>query len=142
MKLFALALLSLASLLGDNIIWSGDVNANGDSTPSIGLIIGKRYTIKADGTVNLGNWYQDKEKLLNDACFQFNVNVKPTAWPTLKNSNNIQICDGNFHEDHIYVSRPFIAAQSGIHFWIYDTNYEDNTGSLHVTISEVTDLAK
>lgn len=126
----------------ERVFWSGKVDANGKPTDSIKLELGKEYSLKVTGEVNLGKWWQQKKPLANDACYEFSDATEPpvrTKFTTFKNSLNIQVCDGKYHPDHIYQSAPFFAVQTGIHFWIYDTNYEDNSGALDVQIIQVSD---
>jgi len=137
MRHFFLLLLNLSFFLtchAEQIVWSGEVNSNGTPTVSIPLVLGQKYQIKASGIVNLGKWWQQGKPFANDACYEFNPQLTPTALQTLKNSLNLPLGDGSYHINHVYESAPFMAVQSGIHFWIYDTNYADNSGSLHVEI--------
>lgn len=133
--LFAL----ISTLHADKIVWQGEVNSNGTPTPVIKLELGKTYQFKTEGTINLGKWWQDGKPLIEDANFEYNENVKPQPLATLKNSMNIPIGSDKYNADHIYFSTPFVAAQNAVHFWIYDTNYDDNSGSLKVQISQITD---
>ena len=123
----------------DRIIWSGDVEANGTPTSPITLTLKKKYKIKAQGTVNLGKWWQQGKPLGEDACYEFAEHITPSKFETLKNSLNISVCEGSYHPDHIYQSEPFIAKQNRIHFWIYDIDYSDNLGTLQVEIIELSD---
>lgn len=132
-----LILCPLMSCHADSTIWKGDVSATGALSPSIKLVLGKRYQINVSGVVNLGNWVKNGAALLNDACFEFSDSSDPHLAPCFKNSMNQTVCDGTYHPDHIYSSNQFIAAQSAIHFWIYDTNYEDNSGSFQVELIQV-----
>jgi len=52
---------------------------------------------------------------------------------------NFEVCGGKYQSDHVYISQPFVAVQSGIHFWIYDTDYEDNSGEFEVEVIQVTE---
>lgn len=127
------------------VVWAGQVNSNGTPTSPIPLQLHKRYQIKVSGVVNLGKWKQGGKALANDACFEYVAgeetadNPHMTKLVSLKNSNDIKVCNGEFHKDHVYESLPFTAEQTKIHFWVYDTNYEDNYGSFQVEISEVSD---
>ena len=118
----------------DEVIWSGDVKSDGSATASIPLILHERYQIKASQFVNLGKWVQAGEKLANDACYEFNKTQSQEKLEFLKNSQNISVCDGSYHPDHAYQSEPFVAKQNRIHFWVYDTDYDDNNGVFHVEI--------
>lgn len=133
----ALSFLCFNMTFADNIIWRGDVKADGTPTPSAKLILGHKYQVKVSGTMNLGNWKKQGESLIDDAFFEFNEKSEPTPLHSLKNSANIMFDRSEYHPDHVYKSEPFTATQSGIHFWIYDTYYEDNNGSLQVEVSEL-----
>lgn len=129
----------------DNVVWSGKVNSNGHPTSSIKLDLGATYKIIANGEINLGKWWQQKHPLANDACYEFSDLTEPpvrTKFSALKNSLNVSVCDGTYHEDHRYQSEPFTAVNSGIHFWIYDTNYDDNNGEMDVQLIKVEDAKK
>lgn len=143
MKLFSLILASFlllsANIFADTIIWSGEVNSNGTPTTNVKLELGKKYQIKVSGMMNLGKWWKGGVPLMQDACYEFNALTKSALNPSLKNSLNISVCNGNFHQDHLYQSLPFIAAQSAIHFWIYDTDYSDNSGALQVQVINLTE---
>jgi hypothetical protein len=121
----------------EKIIWNGEVNSNGNPTEAIPLQLFKKYQIKASGYVNLGKWIQNHQKLANDACYEFSEEEKTEKLEALKNSNEISICDNKFHPDHVYQSEPFVAEQDRIHFWVYDTRYDDNSGLFKVQIIEI-----
>lgn len=124
----------VGSSYADEVIWKGDVKSDGSATIAIPLVLHEQYQIKANQYVNLGKWIQGGEELANDACYQFNKEKFISKVETLKNSQNISVCDGSYHPDHLYQSEPFVAKQNRIHFWVYDTNYEDNAGAFHVEI--------
>lgn len=121
----------------DKIIWSGEVKADGTPSNLIKLTLHKKYQIEVKGFVNLGKWIQNKEALANDACYEFNKETFTSKIEALRNSHNISVCDGKYHSDHVYYSEPFIAKQDRIHFWIYDSYYDDNSGVLTVQITEL-----
>lgn len=127
------------SVYGDTTIWKGEVNANGSPTDAIPLVLHQKYKIKVSGYVNLGKWIQNKEELANDACYDFNFNKETHLEKvrTFRNSNDISVCDGKYHPDHIYQSLPFTAKQNKIHFWVFDTDYENNTGAFQVEIIQI-----
>lgn len=118
----------------DEVIWSGEVKSDGTPTQPISLVLREEYVIKASGFINLGKWIQASEKLANDACFEFNKEKQVEKIACLKNSQNISVCDGTYRTDHVYQSQPFVAKQNRIHFWVYDTDYDDNRGSFQVEI--------
>jgi hypothetical protein len=115
-------------------VWKGKVNSDGTPTELITLKMHERYQIKASQFINLGKWVQGGEKLANDACYEYNPKLPPHHSESLKNSQNIQICDNTYHEDHVYKSEFFEAKQNRIFFWISDIDYDDNNGSLDVEI--------
>lgn len=135
-SLFFCILLSLwvSQSFADELIWSGDINADGTPSPSIPLTLHQTYQIKVSRFVNLGKWRQNGEELAYDACYEFSRERSHQKFEFLKNSQNISVCDGIYHLDHIYISEPFVAKQNRIHFWVYDTDYENNKGSFHVEI--------
>lgn len=127
----------MGSCKAENVIWDGQVNADGSPTLAIELILDQPYQIRARGIINLGKWWQNSQPLANDACYEFNTPEKPTQLTTLKNSLSISVCDGKYHGDHTYLSLPFVAKQNKIHFWIDDTDYSDNSGSFQVQIIQL-----
>lgn len=138
--LSSLFFMSFASIgYAEKIIWSGDVSADGKPTNAIRLTLRQEYQIRVSGFANLGKWIQNKEKLANDACFEFNKEGSTAKIATFRNSSDISVCDGKYHDNHVYQSEPFKAEQNKIHFWLYDTNYEDNTGALKVQIVQLSD---
>jgi len=134
--LFFCGLLSLyiGNSYADKVIWSGEVKSDGTPTTAIPLNLRENYKIKVSQFVNLGKWVQKGEKLANDACYEFNKEKPQDKVEFLKNSQNISVCDGTYHPDHIYESTPFAAKQNRLHFWVYDTDYDDNNGAFRVEI--------
>ena len=135
--LCAFMFLCMGSCFGETIVWSGEVQADGAPSPIVALEIGKRYQIRASGTMDLGRWWQQGKPLKNDACYGYNDVVGPEPIESLKDSINIGVSDGKYHPDHVYHSEPFIAQESGVHFWIHDINYNDNKGSLTVEVLQL-----
>lgn len=125
---------SFSSLLADTVIWSGEINSDGTPSNVISLEFNKTYQIKAKGYINLGKWIQAQKKLANDPCYEFNKERSTEKRESLKNSLSVSVCDGSYHPDHSYQSEPFIAKNNRIHFWIDDTDYDDNSGSFYVEI--------
>ncbi len=126
------------NMSANEIIWEGEVNADGVPTKPIHLVIHKRYQITATKSINLGKWIQEGEKLANDACYLFNPEGKAMdRSESLKNNQDISVWDGKYHADHIYQSQPFEATQNRLFFWINDSDYDDNSGSLHVTVTRL-----
>lgn len=123
-----------ANGFAEKVVWSAHVKADGTPSEVAILDLNQQYIIRASGFVNLGKWMQGGEKLANDACYEFNDKVTQKSIVTLRNSQNVSICDGAYHPDHIYLSNPFIAKQNKIHFWINDVDYDDNSGALQVEI--------
>lgn len=126
----------VSSSYADEVIWKGFVDSNGTPSKPIELTIYERYQIKASHYINLGKWHQGFQKLANDACYQFDPEAKisPDKLESLKNSQNISVCRGEYHEDHVYLSEPFVAKQNLIFFWIYDSDYNDNNGAFELEI--------
>lgn len=125
---------SVCSLSADEVIWRGKVESNGTPTKLITLKTHEEYQIKASGFINLGKWKQAGEALANDACFEFSEKFPPEKFQALKNSNEIDICKGEYHPDHVYVSAPFVAKDNRIFFWVNDLNYDDNSGDFEVEV--------
>lgn len=124
----------IANAFADEVVWKGEVNSDGSPTDTITLEIGKTYQIHASNYINLGKWVQAQNKLANDACFEFNKEKSVTKFESLKNSLSVSVCDGSYHADHNYQSLPFTAKSNRIHFWIDDTDFDDNSGSFKVEI--------
>jgi len=125
----------------EKVVWSGKVDSNGNPTVPISLVLHHQYQIKVSGIVKLGKWKQGGKLLANDACFEYveGENREMVKVMSLRNSNDISVCEGKFHEGHIYQSLPFKAKQNKIHFWVFDTNYEDNYGAFDVEVTEVSE---
>lgn len=132
--IYGLLSLCISHSYANEVIWRGEVKSEGAPTAAIPLILNERYQIKASQSINLGKWIQAGEKLASDACYEFNKEKSTDKVDCLKNSQNISVCDGTYHPDHIYQSEPFVAKQNRIHFWVYDTDYEDNHGAFHVEV--------
>ncbi len=127
----------IGSVHADTVVWSGNVNSDGLPTTPVPLVLRETYQIKASRYINLGKWIQAGQKLANDACFEFNTQAGKEKIECLRNSNDISVCDGTYHPDHIYKSEPFKATQNRIFFWVNDTDYEDNSGFFHVEITHI-----
>ncbi len=131
-------LLPLIANCENSTIWSGRVSADGTPSPVVKLKLGSKYQIQVSGTVNLGKWRRDGAPLENDACYEFGPKgSSPEEITNFKNSMNVTVGDGHFHPTHVYQSNPFFAAQNGIHFWVQDEDYEDNSGLFLVEIFEL-----
>lgn len=126
--------LSFYSSYADEVIWKGKVSSDGTPTELINLKVHDQYQIKASEYINLGKWIQMSEKLANDACYEFGPKLPPSKFESLQNSQNISVCDGKYHENHVYLSEPFVAKQNRIFFWVFDTDYDDNNGALEVEV--------
>ena len=127
--------LCIGAAYADEVIWRGKVNADGTPTTSIPLELHERYQIKVSESINLGKWNQDGEKLANDAFYMFDKSKSVEKIESLKNSQDVPFDQGTYHPDHVYQSEPFVAKQNRIHFWVSDTNYDDNNGNFHVEIT-------
>lgn len=116
------------------VVWKGDVSADGNPSPAIDIELDKKYQIVVKGTVNLGKWVEAGKILGEDAAFEFNGPTGPERNVIFRNSNNIPLNDKNFNTEHIYKTEPFVAKQNKIHFWVQDRDYGDNNGSFQVEI--------
>ena len=125
------------TLYADEVIWKGKVNSNGIPTELIKLNIHDQYQIKATQYINLGKWKQAGESLANDACYEFSDKFPPTKFDALKNSDEINVCTGDYHSDHVYISEPFTAKRNRIFFWVNDTDYDDNSGHFEVEVTHI-----
>ncbi|MCE2983941.1 MAG: hypothetical protein LW832_10310 [Parachlamydia sp.] len=118
----------------DKTVWMGEIQANGAPSELVTLELNQDYKIKVSGFMNLGKWIQKREKLANDACYEFSAEKEIQKIEAIKNSLDINVCDGTFHADHIYESKPFTAKKNRLHFWVNDHDYDDNSGSFHVEL--------
>lgn len=118
----------------DTVIWSGSVSADGTRVGPVELIPGQSYRIKVNGTMSLTKWWKAGLPLKADAVYEFNANSEPAPLYSFKNNLDVAVSDGKYHADHLYQSAPFMAVQSGIDFWIYDTDYSDNSGALEAQV--------
>lgn len=142
MRKFTLSLLCLSSvfsLQASEVVWEGTVHSDGSPSKTISLDLHQKYQLRGSGFVNLGKWVQNREKLANDANYEFNSEGETEKVVSLKNSLDIPLGDGKYHADHIYQSEPFTPKQNKIHFWVYDTDYEDNNGEFKVEVLRITD---
>lgn len=136
--LFLMCLIGIShSHAAENILWSGEVKADGTPSSLITLKLHHPYQIKVKGFVNLGKWIQQGEELASDACYEFNKEHSTSKVESIKNSGDISVCDGHYHPDHIYLSQKFVAKQDRIHFWVSDHYYDDNHGAFQVEILEL-----
>lgn len=135
-KLFLL-LLFVNPVFGGEVVWKGVVKSNGAPTEAIPLVLKESYQIKCSGFINLGKWIQAGKKLGSDACFEFSDEAAMDKIDCLKNSQEISVCKGSYNPSHVYESEPFVASQNRIHFWVYDTDYDDNSGEFQVEIIRV-----
>lgn len=139
MKYLVLSLLFAGSLSAEKVIWSGEVKADGTPTAPVELSLNHKYKIQVSGVINLGKYFQGETPLADDAVYEFIANSDKVTSPlkNFRNSLDISMGDEKYHPDHIYFSKPFVARQSRIHFWIDDIDYGDNTGSLGVDIIQL-----
>jgi len=141
MKILLTAFLALlcTHASAENLIWEGEVNSNGTPSPFIELKLNQKYNIKVSGVINTNKWHQAGQNLGEDACFDFAEQLHPVANELIKSSLiDLDFCkDGLYHPDHVYESHPFVAKQSGVHFWVNDDDYTDNTGAFKVQVFEL-----
>lgn len=127
------------SLSASEVIFEAEVHSDGTPSKTVSLDILQKYQIRVSGFVNLGKWVQNREKLANDANYEFNHEGSTEKIAAFKNSQDIPVGDGRYHVDHVYQSDPFTPKQNKIHFWVYDTDYEDNNGAFKVEVLKITD---
>lgn len=100
---------------------------------TMALAVGKSYYIVARGTVNYSK--PRNNRLINDACYEFNSKSYPVPMSILKSNHHINVCT-QYNSNHTYRSAPFTAT-TGLQIWLYDTDYRDNSGRLTVDVYEV-----
>jgi hypothetical protein len=88
--------------------------------------------------VPFGTWRNGK-RLINDACFEFNAKGYADPLPVFQNNLKIPVCDGTYRPSHVYRSKPFKSNGLPLFFWIYDTDYRDNSGSMFVKVVQLAD---
>lgn len=137
--LFIAALSIFSASYAEEVIWSGNVNSDGTPTEAVKLELNKKYQLRVSGFVNLGKWVQNKERLANDACYEFSPEKGLEKTESFQNSLEISVCDEKYHSDHVYQSERFVAKNNRIHFWIYDDDYDDNHGELKVEVLKIAD---
>jgi|GEM_PF-1566769 len=127
----ALLILSLhsAALVGQTLIWSGNIPGNGNRVGPIALTKGATYYIEVSGFIYFGKWWQNGRDLLNDSCYEFNAHSQPTPMTILQNNLGIIYCS-QYNPAHVYRSAPFLSNGQQLWFWVYDTDYRDNRGSI------------
>lgn len=135
--LCAISFLISQIAFSDEVVWKGQVSADGTPTKAINLKLDEKYQIIAKGYVNLGKWIEAGQKLGEDPSYEFNAPSGPERLKTLMNSNDIHLDDKKYNPDHIYKSAPFIAKQNKIHFWVHDTDYDNNNGNFDVEIIKI-----
>ncbi len=120
------------------LVWSGSVDARGGAIAASGIEPGSRYVIRAWGQMYFGRWWQNGRDLWNDACYEFSAKGYPDPLPVLQNSWSVPVCGGLYQSSHVYVSGEFEApAGMPLSFWIFDTDYRDNSGWLTVEVYRV-----
>lgn len=136
LKLIAFALLftCTGSLAADEVVWQGAISSDGSPSKAIPLTLKETYQIKVSGFINLGKWVQGGKKLANDSCYEFSNEGSTERVSVLENSIDVSVCEGKYHPDHVYISEPFVAKQNRVHFWVSDTDYDDNSGDFQVEI--------
>lgn len=127
------------SLSASDVVFEGKVHSDGTPSKTVSLDLLQKYQIRVSGFVNLGKWVKNREKLANDANYEFNQEGSTEKIASFKNSLDIPIGDGKYHADHVYQSEPFSPKQNKIHFWVYDTDYDDNSGEFNVEVLKITD---
>lgn len=131
---FVLFFTCTGSLIADEVVWQGTISSDGSPSKAVPLKIKETYQIKVSGFINLGKWVQAGQKLANDACYEFSTEGSKEHVSAFENSIDVSVCDGKYHPDHVYTSEPFVAKQNRVHFWVNDTDYDDNSGDYQVEI--------
>jgi len=134
---FFLAIFGFYSAVADTLVWSGNVNSKGDSTPSIPMQNGETYYVKVMGSMYYGKWEVNGKGLNNDACYEYTAKGHADPLPVFNTFLNISVCDGRYRPDHVYFSVPFISGGEPASFWNFDTDYRDNSGRLFVELYHV-----
>lgn len=118
-----------AALAAQTLIWSGNIPGNGNRVGPIPLTNGARYYVEVQGYIYFGKWWQNGRDLLNDSCYEFNARSQPVPITILQNNLGIIYCS-QYNPAHIYRSAPFLSNGQQLWFWVFDTDYRDNRGSL------------
>lgn len=138
MKYAMIGCVLFSHLCAETLVWEGEIDSNGTPTEAIKLSLEKKYKIRLSGIINTNKWHQGGTALGEDACFDFGDHVHPVPNELVKNSMDLDFCeDGLYHADHSYDSKPFVAKQNRIHFWVNDDDYLDNTGTFKVQVYEL-----
>ncbi len=111
------------------LIWRGSISSKGERTASIRLTRGKTYFIVVSGSFYMGRWWKNKRSIMNDPCYEFNAHYQPALIPVLKNNLGIGYCS-QYNPNHVYRSANFVSNGQPLYFWIADSDYRDNRGSL------------
>jgi hypothetical protein len=119
----------------DKLIWSGRISATGQPSEPVQLLNGNSYYFLVKGTVNFGTL--NGKALNNDACYEFNSKGYPEAVAIFKNNLEFSCGDDKYHTDHVYCSGKFESKGQAINFWLFDTDYSGNSGSLEVDIYSI-----
>jgi hypothetical protein len=118
-----------AALVAQTLIWSGNIPGNGNRVGPISLTNGVKYYVEVQGYIYFGKWWQNGRDLLNDSCYEFNARSQSVPITILQNNLGIIYCS-QYNPVHIYRSAPFLSNGQPLWFWVYDTDYRDNRGSI------------
>lgn len=111
------------------------VASNGKRTEGYAVRIDRYYYIVVSGSTYFSRRGGPGRRLMNDACYEFNSKPRPVPLPVFNNNHNINVC-GQYSSKHVYRSNPFMPNRA-LQFWIYDTEYSDNSGNLRVDVYEL-----
>jgi hypothetical protein len=117
------------ALAAQTLIWSGNIPGNGNRVGPISLTNGAKYYVEVQGYIYFGKWWQNGRDLLNDSCYEFNARSQPIPMTILQNNLGIIYCS-RYNPAHVYRSAPFLSSSQQLWFWVYDTDYRDNRGSI------------
>lgn len=136
--LAALPALVLALMLGAASAQplSAYVPATGQTARVDGLVPGASYQLRISGWMTFGIWSRNGRTLQNDACYEFAAKGYPDPLPVL-NSDLGTIQCGPYDASHVYTSATFTAPSSSLSFWVFDSDYRDNSGALLVELLPV-----
>jgi hypothetical protein len=112
------------------------VPASGEAVRIDGLVPGTSYRLRISGWMTFGTWSVNGRMLQNDACYEFAAKGFPDPLPVLTNDAGVIAC-GDYAPDHVYTSAPFQAQETSMRFWVLDSDYRDNAGSLLVELLPV-----
>ncbi len=91
------------------------------------------YYLVVSGSAYFSRYDRPGGQLMNDACYEFNSKPRPVPMDVLKNNQNVNVCNSRYNRNSQYRTKPFIP-KGPLRFWIFDTDYRDNSGGLRVDV--------